>query len=258
MRRWYTPLVFVFAAACVPPARAVEGQVVEVSADAVLLSTEGGAGEASRYPLPPVLAAQLRRGDRIAADLDEDRRVVRIQFRERAKLAPEPEPGLAVGELLPGQTIPGTDGPFHLGAGQGMPTVLAFFYTTCGIQSACPLLADKLRALQGEVGGAGRLVAITLDPDNDSLDALAAYAARQGVHAATWKLGRLELAALQALLDQLGIVRVPGDGQILHSQGLFLLDSEGRVAWRSETNTWEVAALGARLRALGTEPGRGE
>ena len=104
--------------------------------------------------------------------------------------------------------------------------------------------------LQDEIRGQGRIVTITLDPDKDSLATLRDYAAAQKADRDTWKLGRLENAALEPLLRRIGVVRIKSDTQLMHSLQLVLLDGEGRLVWRSEGSTWEVEDLAARMNAL--------
>lgn len=249
-------------------ADAIEGEVVRIAADAVSIAPAPGYAALlpgpRRFPIAPVLAGQLRAGDRVRAELlpgPDGARIGKIRFLRRA--APPPEPAMRADDgslplfaILPALAVPGIDGPFPLGAGQGTPTVLAFFFTSCGIPTACPLLSQKLRRLQGEIRGRGRIVTVTLDPDVDTLAALRGYAAAHEADRATWKLGRLEIAELEPLLRRVGVVRVRGDTQLLHSLHLTLLDGRGRILWRSDGNTWEVADLAGRIRALDEAGGR--
>lgn len=236
------------------------GQVAWIGTDSVGIAPDAGyttrLGGLRRVPIAPVLAQQLRFGDHIQAELlpdpDGTSRINKLRFLRRAE--PEPDKGaegaLPPGAVLPARSVPGTSGTFLLGAGQGTPTVLAFFFTSCGLPTACPLLTQKLRRLQDEIRGAGRIVTLTLDPEVDTLDALRSYATNYGAAADTWKLGRLDSAELDPLLREVGVARVRSGGQLIHSLHLVLLDRDGRLVWRSEGNSWEVQALAARLRAL--------
>lgn len=242
----------------------VTGEVSAIGPDSVLLAREPGVFSrllgARRFPIAPLLAPQLRPGDRIQAELVPDpsdgRWIGRLRFLRRAERTPElAEGALPAGAQLPALVVPGIDGPFSLGAGQGTPTVLAFFYTSCGIPTACPLLTQKLHRLQEEIRGHGRIVTLTLDPEVDTLATLSAYAARHHAERGTWQLGRLDDPELAPLLRKLGIARVRSNGQLVHSLHLSLLDGAGRLVWRSEGNEWEVHALAERLRALQARKG---
>ena len=122
--------------------------------------------------------------------------------------------------------------------------------TSCGVASACPMLAEKLQDLQGRIAGAGRVVTLTLDPQTDTLPALRAWADSHHVDRRTWQIGRLELVDLDPLLALLGVVRVVEEGRILHGLEVALLDGRGRLSWRSEGKGWEVADLAARVQQL--------
>ena len=244
----------------------VAGEVAKIGTDSVSLAPDPGyptfLGRLRQFPIAPVLAQQLRIGDRIQAEVQPSpeggKRIGKLRFLKRAAPPPPPDDGsLPMGAVLPVRTVAGIDGTFQLGAGQGTPTVLAFLFTSCGMPAACPMLAQKLRSLQEAIRGQGRIVAITLDPDLDTLATLRSYAELHAADRDTWKLGRLELPELTPLLRELGVARVrTGGGQIVHSQDLVLLDGHGRLAWRSDGNTWEVAALAARLQTLFTDAGR--
>lgn len=242
------PAAAAAAAATAPAGEApgdVEGEVVAVEPHAVVI-------DGRRLAIAPVLAAQLHAGDRIHAELSgAGPQITRVHFLHRA--APPRDPAdhtLAIGDELPAMSVPGTGGPIALGAGQGTPTVLAFLFTSCGVPTACPLLSQKLERLQAAIRGHGRIVAITLDPDTDTLPRLRAYAGTHHADPATWQLGRLELAELTPLLARLAIVRVEQGGLLVHGLDVLVLDGRGRLAWRSEGNTWTVEALAERLRTI--------
>ena len=113
------------------------------------------------FVVDPNLARQLRPGDLVQANLmtaeDGTLRIIGAKVtghEEPLALAPDAVIALAEGEQLPALTLPGVDGPVQLGAGQGVPTVLTFLFTSCPMPEACPLLASKLKELQGQLGQA--------------------------------------------------------------------------------------------------------
>lgn len=254
--RWLGSRVALLAIACGHAPRVLEGEVSQVSANEVTI-----AGQA--VAIPGVLAAQVRVGDRVHADIgqgaDGDPQISRLQFLARAAPPAEPDPPglLPIGAVLPAMQVPAVGGTVPLGAGQGEATVLAFFYTSCGVATACPMVVEKLQELQQAMDGLGRIVTLTLDPDHDSLRALHTYGDAHGADPAVWKLGRLDLAELDPLLTALGVLRTPSDGTIVHSLRLVLLDAQGRLVWRSEGTGWTTEDLITRLRDLGGSP-RGE
>jgi protein SCO1/2 len=68
----------------------------------------------------------------------------------------------------------------------GKVSVVDFFYTRC--PDTCPLQSAHLARLQAELSGARDmlLISITVDPDHDNRDVLAAYAQRFRADAARW------------------------------------------------------------------------
>jgi protein SCO1/2 len=203
------------------------------------------------FVVDPNLARQLRPGDLVQANLmTADDGTVRIigakvtGHEEPLALPPGAVIALAEGEQLPALTMPGVDGPVTIGAGQGVPTVLTFLFTSCPMPEACPLLASKLKELQGQLGQA-RIVSVTLDPARDSLEVLKAYGAERGADPAQWTFARLELDELKTLLLRAGASRVESQGDILHSLHILVLDADGRLIWRGSDNSWDVAEVAA-------------
>ncbi|MFT5680236.1 MAG: protein SCO1/2 [Myxococcota bacterium] len=158
-------------------------------------------------------------------------------------------PPLRLDEVLaPVSVTLASGGTTILGAGQDRPTVLAFLFTTCPLPEYCPLLASKLTLLQAEIEGEGRILAITLDPEVDSLAVLTAYGRQHGANPDTWQFARLEEPALSALLDRAGVVRFAGEVGIRHALRLLVLDAEGRLVRLETSNRWDVSEVAETLR----------
>ncbi|HMV66212.1 MAG TPA: SCO family protein [Myxococcota bacterium] len=242
--RHLAPLIL--AAAC--REESVAGAVLDVDLDGVTLSSDA----ARRWPIQPVLAAQIHEGDKITADLDIDGVITRVRFLRRAEPARDPAL-LPPGAALPARLIPGVDGPFPLGEGQGEPTALAFFYTSCGVPTACPMLTARLMELQVALRGRGHIATITLDPERDTLETLRTFAVQRGIDRQVWRLGRLEASELDPLLRSLGVTRLTSGGEIQHDLDVVLLDAGGRVVWNSDGRPWTAPGLVARLDPNGPE-----
>lgn len=251
-------------AACNLPAGAshtVQAVVRDAGGSSVLLDHAGVPGvfpaSTERFEADPNLSRQVQIGDLVSAQvlLNEGQapRVIGFKVLGHEEPTPPPPPAvpaLAVGEQLPALTVPGVGGDILLGAGQGVPTALTFLFTSCPMPEKCPLLATKIVELQGQIQGRARVVTVTLDPARDSLEVLARYAQERGGDPQTWRLGRLELDALAALLQRAGASRVETPADILHSLHYVLLDAEGRVIARGDDNRWDVAQVAGLL--LGT------
>ncbi len=120
----------------------------------------------------------------------------------------------------------------------GRPWVAGFIFTRCAL--ACPrLTAQMLRLGAARPGGAPvRRVSITVDPEHDTPEVLAAYAAAHGIDDPEWllltgareriyELARdgFKLAVDDAPPPELASEQEP----ILHSTRLVLVDGRGRI-----------------------------
>ena len=121
------------------------------------------------------------------------------------------------------------DGELELASLRGTPVLLLFFYGSC--QSTCPLLVHELRALEGrlpvEARDEVRFVLVTIDPERDTPERLAAYAREQALDPARWLLLRGAPEQVRELTAALGVrYRNAGD-QLSHTARVFLLDRDG-------------------------------
>lgn len=113
----------------------------------------------------------------------------------------------------------------------GAYVVVSFIYTRCPIPEACPLTIDKLRHIQRAWRAADTgqrrlaLFSITLDPEYDTPERLAAYADERDLDTSNWTFatGPAELVsnALPALFNILAIPR--GEANISHTVKIALL-----------------------------------
>ncbi len=238
----------------------ITGTVVQVKGGSVVLDHEEIPGfmQAMVMDLPaaPQELARLATGDQVEGLLVvRGEKAFLSELVVTARDQPVVQPtsgaqGLAVGDTLPAQQIPVHGGqPLTLGAGQGQVTLLTFLFTTCPLPEYCPLLATKLVGLQGDLGGA-RILAITLDPETDTLEVLRSYGETVGADPAVWSFGRLETPALQDLLDLLGVKRIPSKGTLMHSMRILVLDGAGQIVHVEKDNNWEQEALLAQVQAV--------
>lgn len=257
-----------FGAALVTPAchrgaseagttHALTGTVLEVKDQAVVIDHDAipGVMPAMVMELPAPDAPPLAPGDRVTGVLNVGSgptRLEQLRVVGHADPAPAPTPrrwedSLLVGEVLDAVDVQTNQGPVVVGAGQGRPTVLTFLFVGCPVPEFCPLLATKLAALQTAIGG-GRIVAVTLDPEHDTLEQLAAYGTRYGADGSRWVLGRLEPPALAALLARVDVRTSVDAGTLTHDLRLLVLDADGRLVHREVDNGWDVERLGAIVR----------
>jgi cytochrome oxidase Cu insertion factor (SCO1/SenC/PrrC family) len=136
---------------------------------------------------------------------------------------------------------------------RGRPAVLTFVYANC--HATCPVLVARLQALERAVPGDAVYVAVTLDPERDTVAALAAHAERWGL-GPRWHLLTGEPAAVRRLVQAFGIqwTRLP-DGELAHENVVALLDRAGRVAFTYRGLAHPEARVAASLTHLVAEPG---
>jgi protein SCO1/2 len=109
-------------------------------------------------------------------------------------------------------------------------TVIGFFFTKC--DGICPALTSAMKRLDSKFSNTNRLrlLQISVDPTNDTVERLKEFAAGAGVSGERWMLltgqkGEAVTLAREGL--KLGATEVPGD--ILHSDRFVLVDAAGQI-----------------------------
>jgi protein SCO1/2 len=125
--------------------------------------------------------------------------------------------------------------PLALADLRGQAVLLDFIWTRC--PGPCPVLtgimADVQQALPPEVRARTRLVSITLDPANDTTEALHAYARKRALDTSGWSLLTGSQEQVDAVTRGYGVFAArAADGTIDHLVAIFLIDPEGRIAER--------------------------
>jgi len=148
--------------------------------------------------------------------------------------------------------------PLRLQDLRGQAVVLDFIFTRC--TGPCPVLTgiqvDLQRALPPALRERTRFVSITLDPEHDGPEELAAYARARGADLQDWSF----LTGEPGMVDEVvraygvGVVKRPGM-ELQHLVVTFVLDPEGRIAERlvglDPSLEERVAAVRAALRGSG-------
>jgi protein SCO1/2 len=143
-----------------------------------------------------------------------------------------------------------------LAALRGNVVVLTAVYASC--PHTCPAILSQAKAAIAELDPATRddlrLIAVTLDPENDSPQVLAGLAQMHGLDAPTWNLVTGESAEVESTLDRMQMARErdPETGVINHANLFLLIDRDGRLAYRlglgERQQRWLVSALRVLLR----------
>lgn len=158
---------------------------------------------------------------------------------------------LAVYGTLPGFSLVDSAGqPFADASVRGGVWVASFIFTRCG--GPCPTLCREMALLQeafrGEVGV--RFVTVTVDPDYDTPEVLAAFAARFQADPTRWVFATGAREAVHALARD-GFKLGGTEDVTLHSTRFVLVDGGLRIrGYYDGTDGAAVEALRADLRAL--------
>ncbi len=135
----------------------------------------------------------------------------------------------------------------------GQVLVLSFMFTSC--PTVCPkltqLLADARADLPNDVRERVRFVSVSVDPDNDTPEALKAFAKRHGADVPEWSFVRVAEQDLQILSSRL-VVFEPGAprGPAAHNLALYLFDRRGRLVQRYSGATTQPEQLAREIVAL--------
>ena len=124
---------------------------------------------------------------------------------------------------------------FSLTQLRGKAVLLDFIFTRCA--GPCPLLtrahAEVQRALGDGVRERTHFVSVSLDPEYDTPERLAAYGRKLGCDLETWSFLTGSAEEVQSVIDayHIGTVRQP-DGSLDHQVPTLLIDPHGQIAQR--------------------------
>lgn len=123
--------------------------------------------------------------------------------------------------------------PFTQDSVAGKVYVADFFFTRC--PSICPKMTEALVDVQSELQGYAdfRIMSHTLDPKNDSIAALAAYAEKHGAQEGIWYFVTGQRSDIYGIAENAYFMAAQyNDGlpdNIIHSSHLILVDRSGMV-----------------------------
>lgn len=155
---------------------------------------------------------------------------------------PEPNKAIAVGDRVPDFTLTDQTGKaVRLSQFRGEPVAVTFAYTRCPDAAACPMTMAKFAKLNAAIAGkdVGRLLVVTVDPENDTPAVLADFARRIGADPARWKFLTGDPQLLARVAETFGVLYYPERGQIMHQQAVAVVDPEGRLASITYGSDWE-------------------
>ncbi len=135
---------------------------------------------------------------------------------------------------------------------RGKPVVVTFLYATC--RDTCPLTAQQIRIALDDLGRDVPVVAVSVDPENDTARRARAFLLEQGLQGRMrWALG--SAAELQRLWRAYGIQPQSDDAE--HTASTVLLDKRGVQRVGFATSVLTPDALAHDLAMLQREGRRG-
>ncbi len=131
---------------------------------------------------------------------------------------------------------------------RGTPVVVTFLYTTC--RDTCPLTTQQIRAALDDLGHDVPVIAVSVDPANDTARRARAYALEQRMTGRMrWVLG--SSPELQRLWRAYGVA--PQTDELEHSASTVLLDGRGRQRIGFATSVLTPEGLSHDIAALERE-----
>lgn len=141
---------------------------------------------------------------------------------------------------------------------RGRFTLVTFIFTRCPVLEFCPAMAVKFGALQAglekEKPGAGgqpraRLLSITLDPEFDRPEVLAAYGEAVGANPAIWSFATGGSSEISALARKFAVFTERKGVTLDHTLCTALIGPDGRVRelWRG--NAWTAQEIVTYLKS---------
>jgi protein SCO1/2 len=115
---------------------------------------------------------------------------------------------------------------------RGRPLVVALFFTSC--QHSCQFIVRDMKSIESRLSKKSRgkveFLLVSIDPERDSVEALAAFRTKLGLGTEHWHLLRGPDKAVRQLADRIGFNYYPGSKtQFAHSLLVTVLDGDGEV-----------------------------
>lgn len=137
---------------------------------------------------------------------------------------------------------------------KGRVVVVTAVYSSC--TKTCPMILSNLRSVLDGLTSGERdeltVVALSLSPETDTKELRQMTARFYGMNSTRFHFVNGKPGEVNALLDRLGVAREtdPETGQIMHSNLFFLLDQQGKIAYRLSLSEREQSWLPTAIRVL--------
>ena len=166
------------------------------------------------------------------------------------KAAGRAVPPLATGQPVPDFTLTDQEGqPVRLSAiGAGKVVALNFVYTRCALPQFCLRASNVFSTMQRRFARQyGRdlvLLTVTFDPERDTPEVLATYAARFNADPKMWRFLTGKTADVRRVCALFGVESYLDEGLVNHSLHTAVIDRRGRLVANIEGNQYTPEQLG--------------
>jgi protein SCO1/2 len=160
---------------------------------------------------------------------------------------------LAPGELVPDLRITDEAASSRtLADWRGRVVAVTFMYTRCPLPDFCPRMDQHFAAVQRSVAADQvlrarvRLLSVSLDPDFDTPQLLAAHAQRAGADPEIWRFVTGDRDAISSFASRFGVSTIretPDVQNITHNLRTAVIRSDGRVERIFSGNEWTPEEL---------------
>jgi protein SCO1/2 len=136
----------------------------------------------------------------------------------------------------------------RLSAFAGKVVVVNFVYTRCALPQFCLRMSNAFAALQkrfaSELGRDLVLLTITFDPERDTPEVLASYAARWHAHPAGWRFLTGDTTEIRRVCAMFGQEAFPDEGLMNHSLHTAVIGRRRTLVANIEGNQFTPEQLG--------------
>jgi protein SCO1/2 len=183
-----------------------------------------------------------------------------------APVTEPPPPPRAMDILDPGSPVPDvtlideTGAKRSLSDWRGRVLAVTFIYTRCPLPDFCPRMDQNFAVVQREVlkdpslHDRVGLLSVSIDPQFDTSEVLAAHARRAGADARVWRFATGDAEAITQLAGRFGVAvfREGSDpGALTHNLRTAVIKPDGTLATVLGGNDWTPAALIETARRAG-------
>jgi protein SCO1/2 len=156
---------------------------------------------------------------------------------------------LAIGARVPDFTlIDQTGRPASLATLAGKVVVVNFIYTRCALPQFCLRVTNHFGVLQKrfarQLGHELALLTVTFDPQRDTPEVLATYAARWNAAPASWRFLTGDVDAVRRVCGLFGVEAFVDEGLVNHTLRTAIIDRRRLLAANIEGNQYTAEQLG--------------